>query len=239
MSDTYIFKRVEKKYRINKEQKDALLALIEDNLSADEHGKSTVCSIYLDTPDSLLIRNSISAKAYKEKLRLRSYGTPTDGDRVFLEIKKKYKGTVYKRRVALSLAEAQRYIETGIKPFDSQIFREIDYAMKFYRMPRPAILIACEREAFFDKNDQSLRVTIDSNIRYRTSALSLSCGSDGTAILPHEEMILEIKSGGAMPLWLAHALDACCIYPSSFSKYATAYMRELTNKGGLKNACNI
>jgi hypothetical protein len=52
-------------------------------------------------------------------------------------------------------------------------------------------------------------------------------------------MILEIKSGGAMPLWLAHALDACRIYPSSFSKYATAYMRELTNKGGLKNACNI
>jgi hypothetical protein len=48
-----------------------------------------------------------------------------------------------------------------------------------------------------------------------------------------------------MPLWLAHALDACSIYPTSFSKYGTSYLRELKArteekaKGEYKNAMNL
>ena len=49
-------------------------------------------SLYLDTPSWRLIRDSIHAGAYKEKLRLRSYGKPNPESLVFLEIKKKYKG---------------------------------------------------------------------------------------------------------------------------------------------------
>ena len=142
MQDICIFKRVEKKYPIDESKKDMLLSLIKDRLVADSHGKSTICSLYLDTPDRQLIRASIDARTYKEKLRIRSYGVPQKDTMVFLEIKKKYKGVVYKRRVKMPLSTAEEYISNGTPPFDSQIMREIDYAMKFYRHPKPSMLIA-------------------------------------------------------------------------------------------------
>ena len=90
----FFFQRVEKKYLITAEQKAALLECIGQSLVPDSYGKSTVCSLYLDTPSWRLIRDSIHAGAYKEKLRLRSYGTPNPESLVFLEIKKKYKCVV-------------------------------------------------------------------------------------------------------------------------------------------------
>ncbi len=240
MQDIFIFQRFEKKYRINEQMQQKLLSLIADRLCADTHGKSTVCSIYLDTPDHLLIRNSIDAKAYKEKLRLRSYGTPAIDTRVFFEIKKKLNGIVYKRRISLPLCDAELYIQSGKKPFDSQIMREIHYAMELYKFPKPSMMIAYEREAYFGKAERDLRITFDSAIRYRDTDLLLEKGTAGTQILPAGEMIMEIKTGGAMPLWLSHALNALCIYPSSFSKYGTAYRQTLSaNKGELKNVCNF
>ena len=65
MEDIYIFRRVEKKYLVSGGQKAELLKQVGQRLIPDEHGQSTVCSLYLDTPDHRLIRNSIDAKAYK------------------------------------------------------------------------------------------------------------------------------------------------------------------------------
>ena len=126
MSDICIFRRIEKKYLLTPTQYNALRRRIDGYLEPDEYGRSTVMSLYLDTPDHRLIRSSIEAVDYKEKLRLRSYGTPRPDSRVFLELKKKFDGVVYKRRVSLTLRQADAYIRSGIKPFDSQIFRELD-----------------------------------------------------------------------------------------------------------------
>ncbi len=223
MSDICIFKRIEKKYRINTLQKEALLAKVGGYLKPDEYGKSTICSIYLDTPNYRLIRNSIEAIAYKEKIRLRSYGVPKDSTKVFLELKKKYKGVVYKRRISMTLKQAMDYLEKGIKPEDSQIMREIDYAMKFYDTPSPSIYIAYEREAFYAEDIPSLRITFDSNVRYRGDKLLLQHGDEGKKLIADDELLLEIKTDGSMPLWLSHSLTECGILPSSFSKCGTAY----------------
>jgi len=244
LKDICIFKRVEKKYRISLSKKDALLSRIGEHLIPDVHGKSTVCSLYLDTPDHLLIRNSITAVSYKEKLRLRSYGIPHEDTKVFLELKKKYKGVVYKRRISMTLAEAEAYLQNGICTEDTQIMREIDYAMRFYRHPQPAMMIACEREAFFVSELPNLRLTFDTAIRYReyglttADGLTSSHGADGTKIISDDTALLEIKTDGAMPLWLSHALSELEIYPASFSKYGTAYLQTLAKKGEKHHACN-
>lgn len=224
MADIYTFKRIEKKYRITKAEKDALIARISEHLIPDPHKNSTVCSLYLDTPNFLLIRNSIEAKTYKEKLRLRSYGTPTENSRVFLEIKKKFMGVVYKRRIATTLKKAQDYLENGAKPESSQIMNEIDYAMSFYDKPKPKMLVAYEREAYYIKNMPNLRLTFDSNVRYRSDRLDLAKGDDGKRIISNDEYILEVKTDGSMPIWLSHTLDELSILPSSFSKYGTSYL---------------
>ena len=87
MSDIMIFKRYEKKYLISRYEYEKLMSIIEEHLIPDVHGRNTICSLYLDTPDFLLIRNSIDAISYKEKLRLRSYGVPEFGKPIFFEIK--------------------------------------------------------------------------------------------------------------------------------------------------------
>lgn len=225
-----IFKRIEKKYRLTRQQKQLLLDTVGDYLTPDEHGESTICSLYLDTPDYLLIRNSIDAEAYKEKLRLRSYGTPRPDSSVFLELKKKYQGVVYKRRVVMTLQEAERYLDTGEMPRDSQIMREIDYAMEFYHRPKPAMMIVYERDAYYVKGMPNLRITFDGSVRYRNRDLFLEAGPQGKTIIPPDTVLMEIKTDGAMPVWLSHALDQCGILPTSFSKYGTAYQETILEK---------
>lgn len=229
MKDVFIFKRYEKKYRIHSQEKDDLISLCKEMLVPDIHGKNTICSLYLDTPNHLLIRNSIEAKEYKEKLRIRSYGTPKTDDRIFFEIKKKYEGVVYKRRVSMTLDRAYDYIENKNRPEESQVMSEIDYAMRFYNQPKPSMLISYEREAYFVHGHPNLRLTFDSSIRYRENDLFLEKGSFGKEILPKDEFILEIKTDGAMPLWLSHALDDLTILPSSFSKYGTSYIDSINS----------
>ena len=230
MLTTCNFKRIEKKYLLSEEQYEALFRRTGSHLRPDAFGRSTVMSLYLDTADHRIIRNSIEATDYKEKLRLRSYGMAAADSPVFLELKKKYDGVVYKRRVSLRLDEAERYLQTGTRPFESQIMAEIDWAMSFYGRPQPRMLIACEREAWFDEERPDLRLTFDRDIRSRENALSLRGSSAGLALLPERTVLLEIKTAGSMPLWLARALDAEGILPGSFSKYGAAYTRSREEK---------
>ena len=247
MDATYVFKRIEKKYLLSETQYEALFQRIGAHLKPDEFGRSTVLSLYLDTPNHRIIRSSIEAEDYKEKLRLRSYGTAGVTSTVFLELKKKYDGVVYKRRAAMTLAEAERYLIMGIKPFENQIMSELDWAMRFYGRPKGAMMIACEREAWFDEEHPDLRLTFDRNIRYRENDLRLDHGSAGIHLLPKHTVLLEIKTAGAMPLWLADALDTEGILPGSFSKYGAAYTRSLEEKnhpvsnieGGERHVVNL
>jgi hypothetical protein len=223
MANTYIFKRTEKKYFITEEAAAALFERIGDLIFPDPHGKSTVYNIYLDTPTFLLIRNSIDARDYKEKLRMRSYGVPKPDTKVFFELKKKYKGVVYKRRLSMTYAEALYYIENKVRPKDSQIMREIDYSMNFYGWPGAGAVIMYDREAFYFKENDEVRITFDRNVRYRFDDLTTASGDSGTLITQPGSVLMEIKTDGAMPLPLARALSELKIYPSKFSKYGTAY----------------
>lgn len=235
--DNFIFKRVEKKYLLTDELRNELLSRISPMLIPDSYGRSTISSLYLDTPDFRIIRASIEAKqekhAYKEKLRLRTYGTPKDVTKVFLEIKKKYKGVVYKRRISLTHAAAMEYILGEEKPPDSQIMREIDYAMHFYGDVKPASVVSYERDAFFVRDLPALRITFDSGVRYRNTNLDLKVGSGGKILLPEGLSLMEIKTDGSMPLWLSNALDELKIYPASYSKYGNAYTDIIKNKEGI------
>ena len=143
-----VFKRYEQKYLISETQYNALMLFLQDKTVPDQYGRSTICNIYFDTPDYRLIRASIAKPVYKEKLRLRSYGVPGYDDTVFVELKKKYKGVVYKRRVPMTLQEAEGYLYAHKRPESScQIMKEIDWFLDQYH-PVPKAFIACDRIAF-------------------------------------------------------------------------------------------
>ena len=248
METTYIFQRIERKYLLDEVTKKRLLQRAKDLLILDAYGKSTICSLYLDTPEHRIIRSSIDAGAYKEKLRLRSYGTPTEGATVYLELKKKYQGVVYKRRVSLPLCAAKAYLSGKRPAGDGQIWREIDYAMGFYGWPAPAMLISYEREAYTWAEDPTFRVTFDSAPRARNVDLLLEKGSAGWPLLPIGTQLMEVKSSGAMPLAFSRLLNELSIRPTSFSNYGTAYtsayvadekISHTSLKGAMKYVSNL
>ena len=119
----HTFERYEKKFLLSGEQYRRLMSIVGDRLAQDAYGRSTVLSVYLDTPDRRLIRASLEKPAYKEKLRVRSYGVPGMEDEVFVELKKKYRGVVYKRRVCLPLREARAWVLGGQREPGGQIDR--------------------------------------------------------------------------------------------------------------------
>ena len=116
MAFTYIFKRVEKKYMLTREQYEYLVKAITPYMEPDHYGETEIRNIYFDNDDNELIETSLLKPEYKEKLRLRSYGVPDENSTVFFEIKKKYRGIVYKRRISMKLKEATAYIDGGKLP---------------------------------------------------------------------------------------------------------------------------
>ena len=218
------FRRKEIKFLLNPRQRAALEEAMRGHMKADEYGESTISSLYYDTPDSLLIRRSLEKPLYKEKLRLRSYGTAKPDSKIYIELKKKYDGIVYKRRVSMPEKEAMRCLREGAFPGDrNQICRELNYFVKLYGGLQPRVYLNYDRIAYFGKEDPNLRISFDTNIQWRTGDLSLCSEPGGRQILQEGESLMEIKAAGAMPLWLVELMNRAKVQPASISKYGTAY----------------
>lgn len=229
MAFTEIFERQEYKYIMNKRQKEKLLkAMKEHNMFLDSYGRTTIRNIYFDTPDYRLIRRSIESPVYKEKLRVRSYELAHGDSTVFVELKKKYDHIVYKRRIPLKTNQAEDWLsgKTG-RPVNTQIAKEIDYFLQFYKTLKPAIFLSYEREAYFRKTDSDLRITFDENILSRQTDMSLKADVSGEYVFPPELTLMEIKCSGAMPKWLSKALCKNGLFKTSFSKYGNAYINSI------------
>ncbi|MEF9938997.1 MAG: polyphosphate polymerase domain-containing protein [Clostridium sp.] len=221
-----VFNRYEKKYLMPESIYHELQSKLRPHMQEDEYGIHTICNIYYDTPDYDLIRRSIEKPVYKEKLRLRSYGVPTLDSNVFLEIKKKYRKIVNKRRIQLTLREAYDYVERGIRPEgESQILREIDFFLRRYPLTR-GIYLAYDRIALFGRQDHDFRVTFDHNIRSRRTLMGLENGTKGEFLLPEGYFLMESKIMGATPLWFTEILSELSIYSVSFSKYGNIYKKD-------------
>ena len=232
-----VFERHEIKSMITDEQRTQILKGLEGRMIPDPHGESTICNVYYDTPDFRLIRRSLEKPKYKEKIRLRSYGTPGEDTIVFLELKKKYKGVVYKRRIELPDKSAEEYMAGRIGMDElrrvisgescPQIVSELDYFKRFYGSLEPNVYLCYDRCAYFSEEDESLRITFDKNIRWRTDKVNLTKGPGGKALLAPDTSLMEIKTSSAMPVWLTKILSDAEARPSSFSKYGRAYQEIL------------
>ena len=219
-----VFQRYELKYLLTQAQKETVLQAMHPYMSLDKYGRTTIRNLYYDTDSYLLIRRSIEKPAYKEKLRIRSYSRVDGDSTAFVELKKKYKSVVYKRRISLPYAEAAAWLSRERHPDKhTQIANEIDYFMKLYETLHPTVFLSYEREAFYAKDGSDFRVTFDDTILCRQEDLSLESEVYGTPILPEGKVLMEIKCSGGIPLWMVHVLSEEHIYKTSFSKYGTAY----------------
>jgi len=227
------FRRVEKKYMLTPEQYRTVLDGIRDRVTPDVHPRYTLCNLYFDTDDFRLARASAEKPVYKEKLRMRSYGPLKSGDNAFVELKKKYDGMVYKRRIVMEADRAAAYLTGRPSGDGSQIGREIDWAMQFYGL-KPKAFLSYDREAYSGTEDTELRITFDTNIRCREEDLDLRLGNYGRLLMPEDTILMELKFPGNAPKWLARLLSDHAIFQTSFSKYGTWYKQLVTGARPVK-----
>lgn len=222
-----VFKRYEIKYLLNEKQYNEIRSAMQGKTREDKFFKSTIRNVYYDTPDYYLIRRSLEKPVYKEKLRVRSYKTSNADTNVFVELKKKYKSVVYKRRTSIPCEQAENSLKLGKFSDQSQIANEINYFISLYRDIRPAVYISYEREAYKSADGCDFRITFDRNILYRTDNLTLISEPYGTPVLDEGQILMELKTSGAIPLWLVKVLSREQIYKTTFSKYGSVYMQAL------------
>ena len=222
------FQRVEQKYVLSEKEYKELFNKIKKHIEKDKYYKSTICNIYFDNNSNELIVNSLEKPLYKEKVRIRSYNTPNIDDAVFLELKGKYNGVVFKRRVKVKLEDIYNYIESGITPNvdNKQIMKEIDYVIKRYDLV-PKLFLAYDRLSYCDKNNSNFRITFDTNLRSRKDDLRLELGDSGNLFRKKNFYIMELKSLSSIPIWFINILSELKIYPKSFSKYGNIYSKEM------------
>ncbi len=222
-----VMKRYELKYLLTAEQTAYLKERLVGHMEPDSYGLTSIASLYYDTPTYMLIRTSVEKPAFKEKIRLRSYGIATDTSPVFLELKRKAYGIVYKRRVQSTIPQVNKFFAgEGDICAGGQINREITTFRDFYKTLVPACLIIYDRIAYYEPGGD-LRLTIDHDPRYRADDLSLCSSMEGIPLLGEGRTILEVKVQQAMPLWLTSILSEGKIYKNSFSKYGEAYRQQL------------
>ncbi|MGM9605839.1 MAG: polyphosphate polymerase domain-containing protein [Faecousia sp.] len=237
MENQMIFKRYELKYLITKKQQFDICRAMEPYMTADRFSHSSVRNLYYDTPNYRLIRQSLDKPVYKEKLRVRSYGRAAAEDDVFVELKKKYESVVYKRRLELPQQQAMDAM-LGRAPLpDSQIGREIEAALRFYRELLPRVFLSYERDAYHALGSD-FRLTFDDCIRYRTEELTLNSEPWGNPLLGSDTVLMELKIPDSIPLWMADLLDRLEIRKTTFSKYGAAYQQIAfgNQKGALRYA---
>lgn len=219
------FRRVEKKYILTQNQYILLQKWIQEKMMEDYHGKSTICNIYFDTNQYDFIRRSIEKPIFKEKIRLRSYNIPQNrDDPVYLEVKRKYEGIVSKRRIEMTLQQAKCYLQNRpIQQGDSQVEKELNYYFRQYPL-QPSMFISYLRRSYYDKENNDLKITLDSHLLARNKELTWEKGIFGDFLLDQEKYLMEIKTLGAMPLWLTKIITDNRIYPCCFSKYGKAFV---------------
>ena len=253
-----VFKRYEIKYMVTAEQKARILKDMEPYMEMDKFGRSTVRNIYFDTDDFVLARHSIAKPDFKEKLRVRCYAEAEADSTVFVELKRKFDGVVYKRRVGLREADAMKWmagskaLAAGIRKPDPsnsntdgsedvspQVMSEIEYFRGLYSGLKPVLYLSYDREAYRMKSGADaadggteFRVTFDCNIRCRETGLTLRSEAYGTEMLEEGMFLMELKCPGAIPLWMTEVLSRERLYKTSFSKYGTAYCRFMKETPG-------
>lgn len=238
-----VFQRTEKKYRLSAKQRAQIQKLLSSHMSPDGFGCSQVTSVYFDTPAYELIGRSMDKPLYKEKLRIRAYGdesgdaliaafdnglgrarhAPARGDvAVYVELKKKYAGVVYKRRFSCSLPAARAYVAGASYPeacaayplpdgaaqaatggaVDLQVANEIEAMLDRYDALGASLGIECRRVAWAPDPDEDsawsdLRVTFDADLRYRDlSGLGEGGSGRGVRVPAHSRCASELRRDG-------------------------------------------
>lgn len=238
------FNRFELKYFLPIDKAKEFAKAIKAFLHVDsygERGRYAITSLYYDTPNNRFYWEKLDGIKVRRKLRIRHYETKDilkPEDPVFVEIKQRIDRVTQKRRAKLPYKDAIELCENAIMPEkihlkDKKTFEEIQSMVLLYRL-QPKIITSYFRQAFIGTDyDMGLRITFDTNMRYRDRDLDLTSKNVGKFMLHPNMAIMEIKANESIPYWLTEMIGAHDIRLIRVSKYCQG--REVAyNKRNMK-----
>jgi hypothetical protein len=201
-----------------------------DEYAARELNKEyTVHSIYFDSMRLDDYHDKLAGLKIRKKLRIRGYNAKDLDSIVFLEIKRKYENHISKNRAPLLYHNLAEILKTS--DCEKYLLKRKNFldakndACKFFYLHKikncsPVMLINYEREAYFSKNDSTLRITFDKKLRsnpfpeisdlYRDESLKYAMPGN---------FILEIKFFNGFPSWLQTIIRRYELKRQALSKY--------------------
>jgi len=235
MKDSTIrkFNRFELKYVLSIEKAREFAQAVKSFLNVDsygENGKYAITSLYYDSPDHRFYREKMEGLKFRRKLRIRYYEKKeplTNESPVFVEIKQRIDRVTQKRRVKMSLKDALKLCNKGIMPDsydpnDTPTLEEVQSMVLLYRL-RPTIITSYFRHAYIGTEyDMGLRVTFDTNIRYRDNNLDLTSKNIGKFMIRPTLSVMEIKANESIPYWLTEMIGEHNVPLVRVSKYCQA-----------------
>lgn len=227
--------RLEYKFLVSTRQLDRLKAdltpYIElDPFAAQQPGNEyTVRSIYFDTAKLRYYHEKIEGLKVRKKIRIRGYNAPQDNSFVFLEIKRKYENYISKSRAGILYRNLDSWFhrptsENGLLDFPP-VQKNIDAGKRFmhhviHNNLNPTVLIVYDREAFYSKFNNSLRMTFDKNLRYlQFPEFNQLYDEDKLQMAMTSHLIFEIKFTNGFPVWLQRILARHHLSRQALSKY--------------------
>ncbi|RIK88927.1 MAG: hypothetical protein DCC67_00130 [Planctomycetota bacterium] len=226
--------RFERKFLVTDSVAVAVREAIQPYLERDVHmpPASTrgyaVYSVYYDTPNLDLYRQTRQGAARRFKLRLRYYDDRPD-TLAFVEVKEKIKGQVFKRRYAAdkALAEALLHHPDGEALQHALTNGAAGTALEEFCQRRlslgatPKLLVGYEREAYNSSGEPKVRLTFDRRIK------TVACGRSIRLDAPRYgssvgglNVLLEVKYTGQPPEWFTEIRQKLTLKRTSFSKFA-------------------
>lgn len=215
--------RHEEKYICSDRQLTLLEHRLKSVMNYDTNQKGDaylIRSLYLDTLDDRLYRESLNGMYRRHKYRIRFYDLQPD----FIRLERKDTvGQLKSKTSAVCTQEmVSNYLKTGrMEDSDNELLKEV-HVLNETEGLRPAAIIDYRRTAFTQETG-NIRITFDRDI-------SCSHNVDGffeqdtvlVPVMPHGKHVLEVKYDGILPGYIAGLLEIGSLERISFSKYAYA-----------------
>jgi len=243
--------RHELKYLITEAQAAVIVERIRPFMRPDHHsggGQYPLVSLYLDSEDLRLCRESLDGVKNRYKLRIRSYSDDPDSIS-FFEIKRRINQIIVKSRARVRHRDVGLILAQGITAFSgTEDNRENLAQFLFYRRQihaDPVVRVRYTRQAFESRFDDDVRVTFDRRISLNiTRAPVLDLNGFGWQRPPEHGVVLEIKFTHGYPAWLARMARELGLRQQSISKYARMVTRAcamrfcapVVGRGGMSGA---
>lgn len=212
---------------------DDLRAMTEPDPHSGPHGYRVI-SLYYDSPGLDCFWAKIEGIRMRRKLRLRIYpnegGGPESSARGWVEIKQRINRTVRKRRLALTLPDAEQLCggQWPDEPLDDRqqlVASEVLYLVRAMQL-EPTAITAYRRQAFVSQGPgRPVRITFDQDCRGRVRELQVQVEAVNLPFLPADWCVMEVKVDESVPDWVTSLLARHGCQLRRVSKYCAALAR--------------